>query len=333
MFTRSKKKSIVWHLVGLFWNFDEHRLRALWRLATALTLTAILTFALGAPFFIISGSISSPALEKTLLYVAALLAIWLGTRFIDRRPFSDTGVYFKKDWWIDLVFGLVLGALLMSIVFLIELAAGWITVSEPFYNVGIDQPFILSILPPLLLLILVGFVEELAFRGYLLLNTAEGFNGRFLNPRAALILAWLLSSAIFGIMHAFLPNATITSTANIILAGLWLGLGYVLTGSLAIPIGIHITWNFFQGYVFGFPVSGGRDFSATFIAIAQGGPTVWAGGDFGPEGGLIGVAAMLLGILLVIAWVYKRYGKIRLYTPIANSPTENEQESLSTKIH
>lgn len=332
MFTKSKKKTVIWHLANLFWNFDEHRLRALWRLAAALTLTAILTFVLGAPFFIISGAISSPALEKTLLYIAALLAIWLATRFIDRRPFSDTGIYLNKDWWIDLVFGLLLGALLMTIVFLVELAAGWITVTEPYFNVGTDQPFILSILLPLFLLILVGFVEELAFRGYLLLNTAEGFNGRFFSPRAALILAWLLSSAIFGILHAFLPNATITSTANIILAGLWLGLGYVLTGSLAIPIGIHITWNFFQGYVFGFPVSGGRDFSATFVAINQGGPNLWAGGDFGPEGGLIGVMAMLLGILLVIAWVYKRYGKIKLFTPIANSPIKSGKESLSTKI-
>ena len=315
MFERTKKKSIVWYLTGFFWNFEEHRMRALWRLASALTLTAILTFVLGAPFFIISGAISSPALEKTLLYIAALPAIWLATRFIDRRPFSDTGIYIKKDWWIDLIFGLLLGALLMTAVFLVELGAGWITVSQLFYNMGTDQSFILSILPPFFLLVLVGFVEELAFRGYLLLNTAEGFNGRFLNPRAALILAWLLSSAIFGIMHALLPNATITSTVNIILAGLWLGLGTILTGSLAIPIGIHITWNFFQGYVFGFPVSGGRDFSATFVAIDQGGPNIWAGGDFGPEGGLIGVAAMLLGILLVIAWVYKRYGKIKLLHP------------------
>ncbi len=141
MFTKSKKKSVVWQLANLFWNFDEHRLRALWRLVAALTLTAILTFVLGAPFFIISGAISSPALEKTLLYIAALLAIWLATRFIDRRPFSDTGIYLNKDWWIDLSFGLLLGALLMTVVFLVELAAGWITVSDTLYNARADQTF------------------------------------------------------------------------------------------------------------------------------------------------------------------------------------------------
>jgi len=101
-----------------------------------------------------------------------------------------------------------------------------------------------------------------------------------------------------------------------------------LTGSLAIPIGIHITWNFFQGYVFGFPVSGGRDFSTTFIAIQQGGPTVWAGGDFGPEGGLIGLLAMMLGILLVIAWVRFRYRRLRLFTAIAESPRSRGQKSV-----
>lgn len=323
------KKSLRRQVSGIFWNFDEHRLRALWRLLSVVVLTALLTFAFGAPFFMLSGAVSSPAIEKTLLYVAVLVAIWLAARFIDKRPFSDTGIYLKKNWWIDLGFGLLLGAALMTVVFLVELAAGWVTISEYFYSARSGQPFMASILPPIFLFLLVGIVEELAFRGYLLLNTAEGFKFRFLSSRTALILAWLLSSVIFGVMHAILPNATVTSSANIIIGGIWLGLGYVLTGSIAIPIGIHITWNFFQGYVFGFPVSGGRDFSATFVAIEQGGPAAWAGGDFGPEGGLVGLLAMALGVLLVAAWVRFRYGRLRFYTAIAVGPAAEEQESLS----
>jgi membrane protease YdiL (CAAX protease family) len=306
MKTTSEKKSFIWSVLGIIWNFDEQRLRSFLRILVAVLLTALLTFLFGAPFFIVSGGITAPHIEKALLYIAALAAIWLATRFIDKRPFSDTGIYIKKEWWLDLGFGLLLGALLMTIIFLVELSAGWITVSDTFFTAASGQPFIVSILSPILLLLLVGIVEELAFRGYLLLNMAEGLNFRFIKPRTALIVAWLVSSAIFGILHAVLPNATLTSTVNIVLAGIWLGLGYVLTGSLAIPIGIHITWNFFQGYVFGFPVSGGRDFLTTFIAIEQSGPDVWTGGDFGPEAGLIWLLAMALGILLVVAWVYMR---------------------------
>lgn len=259
--------------------------------------------------------------EKLLLYIAALVAVYLATRFLDKRRFSDTGIRLKRDWWIDLGFGLLLGALLMTFIFLVELAAGWITIGETFHTAEPGQPFIVAILLPVLLFLMVGIAEELMFRGYLLLNLAEGFNLRFIGPRGALVLSWLLTSVLFGTGHATLPNATFLSSVYIALAGIWFGLAYVLTGSIAIPIGAHITWNFFQGHVFGFPVSGGRDFSTTFVALKQGGPEVWTGGAFGPEAGLLGLLGFVLGVLLVAVWIRVRYRRLTLFTAIADPPT------------
>jgi membrane protease YdiL (CAAX protease family) len=256
--------------------------------------------------------------------IATVAAIWLATRFLDRRKFSDTGIQLKKDWWIDLGFGLVLGALLMAAIFLVELAAGWITISETFRTVNSGQLFVVAILLPALFYLSVGIAEELAFRGYMLLNVAEGFNLRFISPRGALIISWLLTSALFGIAHAIRPNATVVSCVNITLAGMWLGLGYILTGNLAISIGAHITWNFFQGHVFGFPVSGTNFFPTTFVAIEQGGPELWTGGAFGLEASLMGLFAVALGALLVVVWVRIRYGKLTLFTAIANPPPERQ---------
>jgi uncharacterized protein len=91
----------------------------------------------------------------------------------------------------------------------------------------------------------------------------------------------------------------------------------VLTGRLGLPIGIHITWNFFQGNVFGFPVSGNVFQAATFLAINQTGPRLWTGGAFGPEAGLIGLIAISLGSVLTVIWVQARYHRVRLYTPLA----------------
>jgi hypothetical protein len=94
----------------------------------------------------------------------------------------------------------------------------------------------------------------------------------------------------------------------------------VLTGRLAIPIGLHITWNFFQGNVFGFPVSGLEPVGATVLSIEQGGPLLFTGGVFGPEAGLIGIAAVLAGSLLTALWVRVRFGKAAMETSIAEPP-------------
>jgi membrane protease YdiL (CAAX protease family) len=205
----------------------------------------------------------------------------------------------------------------MTSIFLAERAAGWVTIAGMFRQGDSGLPFAIAILAPLFLFLCVGVYEELLARGYLLRNLAEGFNGPGIGPRAALVLAWALSSALFGLAHAANPNATAVSTISVALAGLFLGLGYVLTGELAIPIGLHITWNFFQGNVYGFPVSGAAPRQATFIAIEQRGPEIWAGGAFGPEAGLIGLVALLVGSLLIVLWVRLRRGAVRLRTSLA----------------
>jgi uncharacterized protein len=117
-------------------------------------------------------------------------------------------------------------------------------------------------------------------------------------------------------MHIFNPNSTLVSTFNLFLAGLLLGFGYILTRQLALPIGLHITWNFFQGNVFGFPVSG-QMAGPTFIAIEQGGPDLMTGGAFGPEAGLLGILVMVLGIILIYAWVKIYHGRVDLKTDLA----------------
>jgi membrane protease YdiL (CAAX protease family) len=233
---------------------------------------------------------------------------------VDRRRFADLGFHFTSLWWSDLGYGLFLGALLMAGIFLVELAAGWVTITDTFASPRL--PFPISISLSLLTFVYVGIQEELLSRGYHLRNFAEGFNHPRLSPRRALFIGYLLSSAIFGLLHLSNPNATWYSTFNIFLAGLFLGLGYVLTGELALPIGLHITWNFFQGRVFGFPVSGTTS-DTSFIAINQGGPALFTGGAFGPEAGLLGLLAMFLGSLLTVAWVRRTRGKAKLREELA----------------
>ena len=154
---------------------------------------------------------------------------------------------------------------------------------------------------------------------------AEGLNYPSIGPRGAVLIALVISSTILGVLHILNPRATLVSTVNISLAGIFLGLGYVLTGRLAIPIGLHITWNFFQGSVFGFPVSGMDTIGATFVETRQGGPDALTGGAFGPEAGLIGIVAMVTGRLLVVARVRLRSGKTTRQAAVAEPPRRKTQ--------
>ncbi|KAA3642984.1 MAG: CPBP family intramembrane metalloprotease [Chloroflexi bacterium] len=319
MSENSPARPIWYYPAYIFWNFAERRLRFVWRLGGFILLFSIISSIVSILLFFIVGEDPPPFLIQSQFNLYAFLAVLLAVRWFDRRKFSDTGIYFDKNWWIDLGFGSLLGALLMAAIFLIQLTAGWVNISDTFVSPG-SVPFALAILVPLLVYVGVSLTEELLFRGYLLLNLAEGLKSRFINPRLAIVLAWVLTSALFGIAHATNPEASTISSLNIAVAGIFIGLAYVLTGSLAIPLGIHLTWNFFQGNVFGFPVSGTNNFSTTVFAIEQRGPLAWTGGAFGPEAGIIGLLAMLAGSLLTLWWLRWRYGKIGLHTAIAEAP-------------
>jgi membrane protease YdiL (CAAX protease family) len=311
----------------LFVN-EEARLRAGWRLLLQFLLnyagasllgTVVLaaTAATGA-----AGGTPSPYLLVPIYAGTALVAaasVWFSGRFLDGRPFSGFGLRLNRAWWSDLGFGLLLGAVLMTGIFLAHLAAGWVTVTGSFVTTN-GGTFFPTILAPVVLFVCVGFYEELVSRGYQLTNLAEGLNGVGAGPGGAIALAWVLSSSLFAVLHLSNPNASALGTLNIFLAGMMLGTGYVLTGQLAIPIGLHTTWNFFQGNVFGFPVSGLELPGATFLATRQTGPTLLTGGPFGPEAGLIAPTAMAVGGLLIALRVRRRTGKLGLHLPLAEAP-------------
>ena len=305
-----------------FWNSKERRLRFFWRLFLQ-SLLWLFPFSIFTSLTVaverVSALSSGPLLNATSpLWMAAsmIFSVWISGKYLDQRSFQNFGFHFNTGWYRDFVFGLSIGALLMVFIFLVELGAGWIHVDGFFQHYRPDFSFASGILGALILYLCVGVYEELWIRGYLLHNLAEALNYKFLSNRIALLAAYVISSVIFGFLHAANPNATLLSSFSIAAAGLFLGLGFILTGDLAIPIGIHITWNFFEGNVFGFPVSGINP-TTTFMQINQSGPIAWTGGAFGPEAGLVGLTAILLGCILTLAWISSCGKKIQLQGRLA----------------
>jgi uncharacterized protein len=319
-----------------FRNDSERRPRAFWRVllqfaASFAGQSLLVTVALAAFARVAQGVESAGAFAGLTTLPAFVVAsgaialavtvstVWLAGRFLDRRPFTDFGLRLDRAWWLDFGFGLLLGAFLMTGVFLVEFSAGWVTVAGTLEAVG-GGSFFPAIAASVVFFLCVGFYEELSSRGYQLTNIAEGLNFPGVGARGAVLLAWVLSSSVFGVLHLANPNASAVSTLDIAFAGLLLGAGYVLTGQLAIPVGLHVTWNFFQGNVFGFPVSGIETIGATFVETEQGGPDLFTGGVFGPEAGLLGVGAMVVGIGAISLYVRLRYGAVRIQTSIAEPP-------------
>lgn len=332
--------SLLQLIKNLSYNSTQRRLRALWRLILLLVLM-ILSAGLVLSGVTALGSIlvSSQTMDSFTFWenetgivtsVVTLLATFmtmaLAAKVLDRRTFTDYGFHMNRRWWLDLVFGLGLGALLMVGIFLAEWALGWIEVQGSLASPA-GTSFTTAIIAMIVSFICVGIYEEMLFRGYLLRNLAEGLNFSRVDPRLALWLAWILSSLLFGFAHAGNPNATLISSINIAVAGIFLGVGFVITGELAIPIGLHIAWNFFQGNVFGFPVSGTSANTTTFIAIKQSGPVLWTGGAFGPEAGLLGLIAMAAGIFLIWVWLRRRYRQPELDSTLALYPRPQHNNS------
>ena len=298
-------------------------MRALWRLLLHVVVLIILTIVLA--FVGASLGIATPSGLSTPTMVAAATIVGVGTwlcgRGLDHRAFVEFGLAASRRWWVDLGAGVAIGAILMTLIFVVELQAGWLTIADRNVRAEPGQPFAVALLDPLVTFIAVGFYEELLSRGYHLRNLAEGLRGLKLGraqvgPKLALILATLISASVFGLLHVGNDNASAISTINVGLAGCMLAAGLLWTGQLALPIGLHLGWNFFQGSVFGFPVSG-NPMPARVFAIDQGGEALITGGAFGPEAGLIGIAAMLVGLGLQALWVRAVHGELRMHEDLS----------------
>lgn len=207
-----------------------------------------------------------------------LFTVWLFQKFVNREPFTSIGLEFSgyKD---DFVSGLFLGVGLIVLGFGTLYIFNFLSVASIQFSL-IDQLFYLS------LFAVVSLNEEIAIRGYILQNLSRSFNK---------YIALVLSSLVFMIMHIGNPNMSAVPLFNLFLAGLLLGVYCIHKNNLWFPIGAHITWNYFQGPVLGFEVSG-NDVDSIFIQSLNGSELI-TGGEFGFEGSIILTTFMIIGII------------------------------------
>jgi membrane protease YdiL (CAAX protease family) len=287
------------NIKSIFIN-QELRLRAGWRLLIQTILLGLFTTCCVLPIaFAPTFILNSTGLLFAQIgeFFAIILSIFLARHFLDKQPVVSLGTKIDGRAFVDLLTGIVITFVMMGLIFTIQWVAGWITFEAFAWQVDSLPTFLLETFIIIIVFVLVGWNEELLSRGYHLQTIESGLSTFW---------AVLLSSAIFSILHIGNPNATLISTLGILLAGVFLAYAYLRTRQLWLPIGLHIGWNFFEGPVFGFPVSGLDIYQLTRITVD--GPELWTGGAFGPEAGLVLIPAMVFGTVLV--YVYTR-GRLR----------------------
>lgn len=276
----------------------QHRLRTAWRIAGQFGILLIFAIILSIPLVILAlagfplGTNFLFMTSQAIGFVSITGSVLVARRLLDRRALRSLGLAPGKAV-PDMLAGFVIGGVMMGMIFLVEWLAGWIAVSRP---VGQGADTIAGLLVMLLIFIAVGWQEELWARGYLLRNLSEGLNTGW---------AIILSSIVFALSHLANPNVSVMAVLGLLLAGVFFAFAALRSKELWLPIGLHIGWNFFEGPVFGFAVSG-LTIPNRLNHEIQPGRELLTGGAFGPEAGLILLPGLALGMGLVWLWTRRR---------------------------
>lgn len=221
--------------------------------------------------------------------LGSFAALWVATKFIDRKPLMSIGLS-VKDKANEMLIGLGFALAFIGGLFLVLWLIGAINITGYVgFKPGV---FIVSVM-----LFMAAFDEELIFRGYILNNMMDSTSNRW--------IALAGSSLLFALLHS--GNTNVWSTwvpmTELFAAGFILGISYTFTKNLWFPTFFHFGWNFFQG-LFGFEISGFNVDSWKIISHENTGnvPDIVSGGAFGIEGSVITLSCTIICTYLIFKY-------------------------------
>ncbi|MFV0559070.1 MAG: lysostaphin resistance A-like protein [Enterococcus sp.] len=254
-------------------------------------------------------SLTSPSLLFVNIgsWVACLLTVILFAS-VSKFGLKDMGML-KEKVPTRYLTGVLIGVALMGSIFLLNFVFGFIDVTV---NPNINWLLIVLLF---VFFMIQGFTEEVMLRGYLFGTLQKKFG---------LWTSVIISSILFALLHSLNDGVTLLSIFNLFLFGVTFALTYKFTGNLFIVGAMHTIWNFLMGPIFGVQVSGEVS-ESVFKTVSSENSTLFNGGSFGFEGGLIVTA---IGLIFLMILLTRKVG-IRVTVPVpANQELGNglEQE-------
>jgi hypothetical protein len=231
------------------------------------------------------GALSDAAVQTVVLLLSVSLLTWLiGVRGLGLAP-HDFGHTAIPEGLRRFGGGILLGAALAGAAMLVAVPAGHAGWRE---DGGSSGSWLATVGLTSAVLLPAALAEELMFRGVPMVLLSRSF-GR--GP------AIVLLSGLFGLGHLLNPGITVLAVANIVLAGVFLGLAFFTPGGLWTSTGAHFGWNLALAGLAA-PVSG-LPFPMPWLDYAPGSPWWLTGGSFGPEGGLLATLCLAAGAAMV----------------------------------
>jgi len=228
--------------------------------------------------------------QYVLFNYGLVLVAFIFRIFIDKRSVVSLGFEWdghRTDAWT----GFFSAMMILFVGSLILVFTKHLYFTNAFFNIS-------YFLTAIALFIIVAFVEETIVRGYILHNLMQSMNKWW---------ALIISSVVFAAMHWANDNVNWLSIITIFIAGLLLGINYIYTKNLWFGIFMHFGWNFFQGSVLGYNVSG-IETGSSIMQQSINGSEYLTGGKFGFEGSII-CPILLLLMFFVFIWEYERRKK------------------------
>lgn len=224
---------------------------------------------------------------EPLSLTLVLLCSWLCLK-LRNQGLGDIGLQLNGRWFVQLFYGNAVGMLMAAMTVGIIIALGGVSLS---LNTEVVTQ---ALLEGFYILLIGAALEEVLHRGFLFQRLIDGIG---FWP-AQLIIALVFASGHWG-NPAMSDTTLVLASVDLALVSIVLGLAYYKTRSLALPLGLHLGWNWAQGYLFGFQVSGYEQ-TGIFTPVLSESPTWINGGSFGLEASIPSIVVELLALLWLI---------------------------------
>jgi hypothetical protein len=236
---------------------------------------------------------TAPGAVKSLtLVLASIIVATLTMAVVERRPLDDYFLGGRKPI-LRAVQGAGIGLALIALLVGAELAIGVLS----FDGLALQGPAaLISGAEWALACVMIGLLEEMAMRGYLLARLMRSFGFRW---------AAIVTTVLFSAAHFTNLGEGLIGLISVVLVGLVFCYAVWKTGSLWWGFGFHAAWDWGETYLFGTADSGSPANGNLLITHPHGAEWL-SGGATGPEGSVLCFAVLALAGLCVHFLLPKR---------------------------